>query len=173
LKNSQLQTIATPNNPCYNYIQEWRPLIEEELFVDTQSLAQQIAAFLMPLLPYLAKAGEKAAEEMGKKIAGEAWEQAKALWNKLRGKKNIEQASQTAIALHEALREEIARALEEDPTLREEVTTIYGRVEVRDVKRGGKVAGVKATGKSPKKIRGEVKARDVAGEVTGVELRDE
>jgi hypothetical protein len=148
-------------------------LIEEEPFVDTQSLAQQIAAFLMPLLPYLAKAGEKAAEEMGKKIAGEAWEQAKALWNKLRGKKNIEQASQTAIALHEALREEIARALEEDPTLREEVTTIYGRVEVRDVKRGGKVAGVKATGKSPKKIRGEVKARDVAGEATGVELRDE
>jgi hypothetical protein len=142
-------------------------------------LAQKIAAFLMPLLPYLLKVGDKAAEEVGKKIGGEGWDRAKALWDKLRHKKNVEQVAQTAAALpdnqalREALREEIARALEEDPALREEVTTIFSRVEVGDVKRGGKVTGVKATGKSPKEIHSTVKADNVAGEVTGVELRDE
>jgi hypothetical protein len=91
----------------------------------------------------------------------------------------VEQVAQTVAALpdnqalREALREEIARALEEDPALREEVTTIFSRVEVGDVKRGGKVTGVKTTGKSPKKIRSTVKADNVAGEVTGVELGDE
>jgi hypothetical protein len=116
---------------------------------------------------------------MGRKLGAAVWEQAQALWARLRRKKNVEQVAQTVAALpdnqvlREALREEIARAPAEDPALREEVTAIYSRVEVRDVKRGGKVTGVKATGKSPKKIHGKVKARDVAGEVTGVELRDE
>ena len=142
-------------------------------------LAQKISVFLLPLLPYLLKVGDKAAEEVGKKIGGEGWDQAKALWDRLRRKKNVEQLAQTAAALpdnqalREALREEIARALTEDPALREEVTTIFSRVEVRDVKPGGKVTGVKTTGKSPKKIRSTVKADNVAGEVTGVELRDE
>ena len=142
-------------------------------------LTQKIATFLMPLLPYLLKIGDKAAEEVGKKIGGEGWERAKALWERLRCKKSVEQVAQTAAALpnnqalREALREEIARALAEDPALCEEVTTIYSRVEVGDVKRGGKVTGIKATGKSPKKIRSTVKADDIAGEVTGVEIRDE
>jgi hypothetical protein len=146
---------------------------------DPNEIARQIVQFLPPFLPYLLRAGEKAAEEAGRKLGAAAWEQAQALWARLRRKKNVEQVAQTAAALpdnqalREALREEIARALAEDPALREEVTAIYSRVEVRDVKRSGKVTGVKATGKSPKKIRGEVKARDVAGEVTGVELRDE
>jgi hypothetical protein len=102
-------------------------------------LAQKISAFLLPLLPYLLKVGDKAAEEVGKKIGGEGWERAKALWDKLRRKKNVEQVAQTAAALpdnqalREALREEIARALTEDPALREEVTTIFSRVEVGDV----------------------------------------
>src|SRR5262249_22747141 len=38
---------------------------------------------LLPLLPYLLKAGEGAAGETGKKIAGEAWDATKALWAKL------------------------------------------------------------------------------------------
>jgi hypothetical protein len=146
---------------------------------DPNEIARQIVQFLAPFLPYLLRAGEKAAEEAGRKLGAAAWEQAQALWARLRRKKNVEQVAQTVAALpdnqalREALREEIARALAEDPALREEVTAIYSRVEVRDVKRGGKVTGVKATGKSPKKIRSTVKTDDVAGEVTGVELRDE
>jgi hypothetical protein len=139
----------------------------------------QLVNFLVPFLPYLLKAGEKAIEEAGEKLGASAWESAKTLWAKLRHKKNVEQVAQTAAALpdnqelREALREEIARALEEDPALYKEVTTIFSRVEVGDVKPGGKVTGVKATGKSPKNIRSTIKTNDVAGEVTGVEIRDE
>ncbi len=82
--------------------------------MDSQ-LLQQLTTFLAPFLPYLLKAGEKAAEEAGKKFGEAAWEQAKALWEKLRHKKNIEQVAQTASALSdnaalgEALRGETAR----------------------------------------------------------------
>jgi len=143
---------------------------------DLNEILRQIVQCLAPFLPYPLRA---AAEEMGRKLGAAVWEQAQALWARLRRKKNVEQVAQTVAAqpdnqaLREALREEIARALEEDPALREEVTTIFSRVEVGDVKRGGKVTGVKTTGKSPKKIRSTVKADNVAGEVTGVELRDE
>jgi len=102
-------------------------------------LAQKIAAFLMPLLPYLLKIGDKAAEEVGKKIGGEGWERAKALWDKLRRKKNVEQVAQTAAALpdnqalREALREEIARALQEDGALQKQVARLWGEAKAASV----------------------------------------
>ena len=120
-------------------------------------LAQKISAFLLPLLPYLLKVGDKAAEEVGKKIGGEGWEQAKALWDRLRRKKNVEQVAQTAAALpdnqalREALREEIARALQEDGALWEEIARLWGEAEAagvtvtasgdRSVAVGGDVSG--------------------------------
>ncbi len=52
--------------------------------MDVTTLAKDVAAFLAPFLPYLLKAGEKAAEEAGKKLGGDAWDKAKSLWGKLR-----------------------------------------------------------------------------------------
>jgi hypothetical protein len=120
-------------------------------------LAQKISAFLLSLLPYLLKIGDKAAEEAGKKIGGEGWERAKALWDKLRRKKNVEQVAQTAAALpdnqalRDALREEIAHALQEDGDLREEIARLWGEAEAagvtvtasgdRSVAVGGDVSG--------------------------------
>jgi hypothetical protein len=120
-------------------------------------LAQKISAFLLSLLPYLLKIGDKVAEEAGKKIGGEAWDKAKALWDKLRRKKNVEQVAQTAAALpdnqalREALREEIARALQEDGDLKREVARLWGEAEAagvtvtaigdRSVAIGGNVSG--------------------------------
>jgi hypothetical protein len=120
-------------------------------------LAQKIGAFLLPLLPYLLKVGDKAAEEVGKKIGGEGWERAKALWERLRRKKAVEQVAQTAAALpdnqalREALREEIARALQEDSALREEIARLWVEAETagvtvtasgdRSVAVGGDVSG--------------------------------
>ena len=120
-------------------------------------LAQKIAAFLMPLLPYLLKVGDKAAEEVGKKIGGEGWERAKALWEKLRRKKAVEQVAQTVAALpdnqalREALREEIARALAEDQALAQELARLLEQVRPagqtviasgkRSVAVGGDVSG--------------------------------
>jgi len=125
--------------------------------MDISTLAQNIVTFLAPLLPYLLKAGEKAAEELGKKAVDEAWEQAKALWERLRRKKNVEQVAQTAAALpdnqalRDALREEIARALQEDDALRQEVARLWGEAEAagvtvtasgdRSVAIGGSVSG--------------------------------
>ncbi len=125
--------------------------------MDFQALAQQVASFLMPLLPHLLKIGDKAAEEVGKKVGGEAWDKAKALWGKLRRKKNVEQVAQTAAALPDnqalrgALREEIARALQEDSALCEEVARLWGEAGAagvtvtasgdRSVAIGGSVSG--------------------------------
>ena len=39
---------------------------------------------IVPLLPYLLKAGEKAAEETGKAVAGQGWEWTRSLWTKLK-----------------------------------------------------------------------------------------
>jgi len=97
---------------------------------DPNEIARQIVQFLAPFLPYLLKAGEKAAEEAGRKLGAAAWEQAGTLWARLRRKKNVEQVAQTVAALpdnqalREALREEIARALAEDPALAQEMTRL-------------------------------------------------
>jgi len=125
--------------------------------MDIQALAQQMASFLMPLLPSLLKVGDKAAEEVSKKIGDEAWDRAKALWERLRRKKAVEQVAQTAAALpdnqalREALREEIARALQEDGALREEIARLWGEAGAagvtvtasgeRSVSIGGSVSG--------------------------------
>jgi len=97
---------------------------------DPNEIAREVAPFLAPFLPYLLKAGEKAAEEAGRKLGAAAWEQAQALWARLRRKKNVEQVAQTVAALpdnqalREALREEIARALEEDEALAQELARL-------------------------------------------------
>lgn len=53
--------------------------------MDPQAL-QQLVAFLAPFLPYLLKAGDTAAEEAGKNLGTEAWNLAKAVWQKLQPK---------------------------------------------------------------------------------------
>lgn len=54
--------------------------------MDWRQVATTAAALLAPLLPYLVKVGEKAAEEAGKKFGTAAWEKAKALYEAIRGK---------------------------------------------------------------------------------------
>lgn len=51
--------------------------------MDTASVAALITSALAPALPYLLKGSEKAIEEAGKQIGGEAWEKSKTIWNKL------------------------------------------------------------------------------------------
>jgi hypothetical protein len=102
--------------------------------MDYPQLSTQLVQLLAPFLPYLLKgvklAGQEAAKKLGEKAGEQGFEQAKALWDKLRPKKNVEQVAQTAAALpdnqalREALREEIARALSEDESLAQELARL-------------------------------------------------
>jgi hypothetical protein len=99
--------------------------------MDVATLTKEVVVFLAPFLPYLLKAGEKAAEEAGKKLGGDAWEQAKALWSKLRPKVEAKPAAQEAVQdmaqapankdAQVALRLQLKKLLTEDTALAQEI----------------------------------------------------
>jgi hypothetical protein len=100
--------------------------------MDIGALASSLTTALVPLLPYLLKAGEKAAEETGKAVAGQSWEWAKSLWTKLKPEVEakpaaLEAAQDVAHApededLQAALRVQLRKLLTEDQSLAEEVS---------------------------------------------------
>ncbi len=102
--------------------------------MDVQTLAKKAAAFLAPFLPYLVMAGGEAAKEAGKKFGEAAWEQAKALWGKLRPKVEAKPAAQEAVQdiaaapddpdAQAALRLQLKKLLAEDETLAAEVARL-------------------------------------------------
>ncbi len=102
--------------------------------MDPTILAQNLVVFLAPFLPYLVKVGEKAAEEAGKKISVSAWEQAKALWDKLRPRVEARPTAQEAVQdmtktpndedARTVLRVQLKKLLAEDETLIEEITQL-------------------------------------------------
>lgn len=99
--------------------------------MDIVALTQAVTAILIPVLPYLLKTGEKAAEEAGKKIGGETWEWAKDVWSKLWPSVEakpaaIEAAQEVATTPDDkdaqaALRVQIKKLLTEDEALAGEV----------------------------------------------------
>ena len=97
--------------------------------MDIQTLATNVTEFLAPFLPALLHG---AAGEMGKKLSDAALKKAKLLWDKLRGKPNVAQVAETVAALPDnqslraALQEEIARALEQDKSLAQEIAQLMG-----------------------------------------------
>ena len=103
--------------------------------MDVTMLAKDLAVFLTPLLPYLLKAGEKAAEEAGKKLGGDAWDRAKGLWAKLRPKVEAKPAAQEAVQdaaaapndndIHAALRLQLRKLLAEDAVLAREIERLW------------------------------------------------
>jgi hypothetical protein len=108
----------------------------------------QIVQFPAPFLPYLLRAVKKAAEEVGRKLGAAAWEQAQALWARLRPKVEARPALKEAVAdvaanpqdenALVALRLQLRKLLEEDAALREEVTRLMqSEVVQRVVAEGG------------------------------------
>ncbi len=102
--------------------------------MDPQALAQLVVSVLAPVLPYLLKAGEKAAEEAGKRMAADTWEQAKALWARLRPKVEAKPPAQEAVQEVAAnpqdedalavLRWQLRKILAEDPALAAELAAL-------------------------------------------------
>ena len=133
--------------------------------MDINALASSLTTALVPLLPYLLKAGEKAAEETGKTVAGQSLEWAKSLWAKLQPKVEakpaaLEAAQDVAQSPEDeeaqvALRRQLRKLLTEDQSLAEEVSRWLEQ---------GKVAGMNVSGDRNVAIGGDVKGSTI---VTG------
>ena len=135
--------------------------------MDINALASSVTTALVPLLPYLLKAGEKAAEETGKTVAGQSLEWGKSLWSKLKSKVEakpdaLEAAQEIAQSPEDqdaqaALRRHLRKLLTEDQSLAEEVSRWLEQ---------GKAAGitVTASGERSVAIGGDVKGSTI---VTG------
>ncbi len=146
--------------------------------MDPTELAQKIGAFLLPLLPYLLKAGDKAAEEAGKKLGEAAWEKAKALWHKLHPKIEAKPAALEAVQevannpqdadAAAALRLQLRKLLSEDQALAAEIARLWGEAQAagvtviaggdRSIAIGGSVSGSTIiTGDQNKVERGQAR----------------
>jgi len=86
-----------------------------------------LTAFLSPFLPFLLKLGEKATEGAAEKFGEDAWNKAKAIWEKLRPKVEAKEAAKEAATdvandpededSQAALRRQLKKLLEQDKEL--------------------------------------------------------
>jgi len=107
--------------------------------MDPTTLARSLVAFLTPFLPYLIKAGERAAEEASKKLGADAWEHAKALWGRLRSKPEVKSAAQDVAVMPDdpdaqaALCLQLRKLLAKDKALVAELTRLWEEAKVASV----------------------------------------
>lgn len=102
--------------------------------MDIALLAKRLTIFLSPFLPYLLKAGEKAAEDVGTKFGAAAWEQAKVLWDKLQPKFAAKAAAVEAVEdvaqtpddedAQASLRLQLKKLLNQDESLAKEIAEL-------------------------------------------------
>src|SRR6185295_3365374 len=104
--------------------------------MDLATLAAQAVAALAPALPFLLDKGGKAADAAIEKIGEDAWETAKRVWARTRGKEaadgDVEKAADTLARVPEndrlrrKLALEIEGLLEEDPTAAAALAELLG-----------------------------------------------
>ena len=105
--------------------------------MDIPSLVNSITPFLLPLVPYLLKAGEKATEEVGKKLGEGVWDKARTLWDKLHPKlkdkpgaieaiRDVAQSPNDEDAVA-AFRQQLKKLLTEDVSLAKEISELVGK----------------------------------------------
>ncbi len=118
---------------------------------ELSALAQEAMRVLAPALPYLVAPTQEALKVVGERLGEALWEQAQALWERLRGRRQVTQVAEAAAsvpdnpALQEALRLEIERALREDPELAQAVREVLQRAgaaasSTRSIHIGGDVS---------------------------------
>ncbi len=130
--------------------------------MDIVALASALTTVLAPLLPYLRKAGERAADEAGKTVAGQSWEWAKSLWNKLQPEVEAKPAALEAAEdvaqspedqdAQAAFRQQLKKLLTENQSLAEEVNRWLEQ---------GKAAGINVSGEGSIAIGGNVKGSTI------------
>jgi hypothetical protein len=65
--------------------------------MDIGILAQNVTALVVPLMPYLTKAGEKAAEAVVQELGRDGWEKAKTVWESLWQRAEGKEAARKAV----------------------------------------------------------------------------
>lgn len=127
-----------------------------------------LVGWLAPLLPYLLKAGEQAAGEVGQRFGSGVWERAQQVWNRLwpqaQQRPAVTEAVQDVAAapededLRAQLRVQLRKMLADDPKLSQELGRLLSeadqRGEVRQVvasgeravAAGGNISGTVTTG---------------------------
>jgi hypothetical protein len=124
-----------------------------------------LTSFLAPFLPHLLSAGENLVHGAARELSGDAWEHAKKLWGKLRGKVDEregarEAAEEVAKAPEDpravgALELQLEKVLAADPALLAEVTRLWEEAQKagvvaatgdRSIAVGGDAQGVFVTG---------------------------
>ncbi|NEP89602.1 MAG: hypothetical protein F6K18_23735 [Okeania sp. SIO2C2] len=130
------------------------------------------------------KAGEKAAEEAGKLFGQDAWEQAKALWNKLRPQVETKPAAKEAIKdaadnpddedVQAALRVQLKKLLKEDTALTNEINRLMeGKVVQRVLaERKSTISNVEQSATGESDVQQETVARDES-KIEGVKQRQQ
>lgn len=93
-----------------------------------------LVQFLTPCLPFLLKLSDKAAEKAAEKVGEDGWGKAKAIWAKLHPRVEAKEAAKEAVVdlaanpededLQTALRVQLKKILDSDPTLAAEVTQL-------------------------------------------------
>lgn len=114
--------------------------------MDIALLAKDAVTLLAPALPYLVTAGNKAVEEVGKKIGGDALDYAKTLWAKLRPKAEAKPALLEAIKDAAAapkdedaqaqLRVQLKKLLKDDARFASELESILGEAKKANIASG-------------------------------------
>ncbi|MGB8644007.1 MAG: hypothetical protein WCF84_02125 [Anaerolineae bacterium] len=102
--------------------------------MDVSMLVPQVTLMLAPMLPYLLQAGEKVAQEAGKKFGEEAWQEGKALWERLWPRVEARPAAKEAAEdvaaqpmnadRQAALRVQLTKLLSEDEALAQEIARL-------------------------------------------------
>lgn len=113
--------------------------------MDIVTLTQALVALLVPLLPFLIKAGEKSVEEIGKKVGESTWNLAKKIWSRLAPKINASPSAKEAVNdmvknpqdsdYLAAFRIQVRKILESDPVLAKELYSQMNNINnaARDV----------------------------------------
>lgn len=102
-----------------------------------------LTAFLAPMLPYLVRAGQSAAEEAGRVIGEQAWSHGQALWQRLRPRVEEKAAAKEAVAdvvqqpddeeARIVLKRQLEKLLAEDDELAADVERLWADARAANV----------------------------------------
>jgi len=107
---------------------------DRRLFMDISAIAMALTSFLSPALPFLIKGGEKLAEMTAEKLGTAGFNQAKAIWERLRGPVESSQAAKEVAqdvaespdnrGGQDSLRYQLEKILTADPDLAQQIAKL-------------------------------------------------